>query len=238
MHFGTANAEAGSEFFPADSAVRKYGEGFMFTDGGQITDADGKPSKTNGNGVISVSMPPHLGNYERINTGVKYEKELSPEVIKVGRTSVTCVVLDVLYDRRGWEPAEREVKYWIDADRFIVVQEQVATLQDADDTSIVWNWTYRIDSVKLNEPPPPPKWLINHELSRSQADHLITAWIGKEAPTFNLPDLDQTFQPRFPRPPNLFLIVIFYLFNDRHFLDTRSAPGRPEVQEHHLSAHR
>jgi peroxiredoxin len=42
--------------------------------------------------------------------------------------------------------------------------------------------------VKLNEPP--PKWLINHELSRSQANHLITEWIGKEAPTFNLPDLD------------------------------------------------
>jgi hypothetical protein len=55
----------------------------MFTDGGQITDADGKPSKTNGNGVISVSMP-HLGNYERINTGVKYAKELSPEVIRLG----------------------------------------------------------------------------------------------------------------------------------------------------------
>jgi hypothetical protein len=66
MHFGTANAEAGSEFVPADSVVRKYGEGFMFTGGGQIPDADGKPSKTNGNGVISVSMPPHLGNYGHI----------------------------------------------------------------------------------------------------------------------------------------------------------------------------
>jgi hypothetical protein len=188
MHFGTANAQAGPEFAPAGSTVRKYGEGFMFTGGGKITDADGKVRETNVNGVIAVSMPSHLGNYEHINIGVKYAKELSSEAIEIEGSRVKCIVLDVLYDRRGWQPQERSVKYWIDLNRLIVLQQEVATVQDAEDTSIVWNWTYTIDSAKLNQPP--PKWLIDNELSRSNADHLIPEWIGKEAPTFNLPDLD------------------------------------------------
>jgi hypothetical protein len=44
MHVDTANAEAGPEVVPADSTVRKYGEGFMFTGGRKITDAEGKPT--------------------------------------------------------------------------------------------------------------------------------------------------------------------------------------------------
>ena len=188
MHFGTANVEADPEFVPANSTVRKYGEGFMFTGGRKITDAEGKPRKPSLAGFIAVSMPSHLGNYKHINTDVKYAKELFPEVIEVGRSPVKCIVLEVLYDRRGWQPEERSVKYWIDRNRFIVLQQEVATLQDADDTSIVWKWIYKIDSVKLNEPP--PKWLIDNELSRSHADHLVPEWIGRDAPIFNLPDLD------------------------------------------------
>jgi len=186
MRFGTANAEAGSEFVPAGSTVRKY-EGFTFTDGKMI-EAEGKPRNSSLGGAFAVSMPPHLGNYEHIDTEVKYAKELFPEVIEVEGSSVECVVLEVLYDRRGWQPEERSVKYWIDANRLMVFQQAVATLQDADDTSIVWHWIYKIDSVKLNQPP--PKWLIDYELSRSHADHRIPEWIGKEAPNFNLPDLD------------------------------------------------
>src|SRR3981081_897556 len=64
MHFGTANAQAGTQFVPAGSTVRKYGEGFIFRGGGQITDAYGTPSKLANNGFISVSMPTHLGDYE------------------------------------------------------------------------------------------------------------------------------------------------------------------------------
>jgi hypothetical protein len=44
MHVDTANAEAGPEVVPADSTVRKYGEGFMFTSARKITDAEGKPT--------------------------------------------------------------------------------------------------------------------------------------------------------------------------------------------------
>jgi hypothetical protein len=82
--------------------------------------------------------------------GVKYAKELSPEVMNIEGSLVKCVVLDVLYDRTGWQPEERSVKYRIDANRLIVVQQEVATVQDADDTSIVWKWLYKIDSAKLN----------------------------------------------------------------------------------------
>jgi peroxiredoxin len=188
IHSGTANARAGPEFVPAVSTVRKYGEAFMFTGAGKITDAYGTPSKVIDNGFISVSMPPHLGNYEHINMGVKYAKELSPEVMKIEGSPVKCIVLDVLYGRVGWQPEERSVKYWIDANRLIVVQQEVATLQDADDTSIVWKWIYKIDSVKLNQPP--PKWLIDEELSRDYADRALPEWVGKDALNFTLTDLD------------------------------------------------
>jgi hypothetical protein len=56
-------------------------------------------------------MPSHLGNYEHINTGVKYAKELVPEVVEVGGSPVKCIGLEVLYDRRGWQPEERSVKF-------------------------------------------------------------------------------------------------------------------------------
>jgi hypothetical protein len=116
MHFDTANAEAGPEVVPADSTVRKYGEGFMFTGGRKITDAEGKPRKSSLAGVIAVSMPSHPGNYEHINTGVKYAKELVPDVVDVGGSPVKCIVLEVLYDRRGWQPEERSVKFVVHTD--------------------------------------------------------------------------------------------------------------------------
>jgi len=188
MRFGTANAQAGSQFVPAGSTVRKHGEIFMFRGGEQITDAYGTPSKLINNGFISVSMPHHLGNYEHIDMGIKYAKELAPEVMKIEGSPVKCLVLDVLYDRTGWQPEERSVKYWIDANRLIVVQHELVTLQDGDDTSIVWKWIYKVDSVKLNQAP--PQWLIDSELSRDSAGRALPEWVGKDAPMFTLPDLD------------------------------------------------
>lgn len=68
------------------------------------------------------------------------------------------------------------------------MKEELATVRDVDDTSIVWHWFYKIDSVKLNQPP--PDWLIDEELSDAHADHARPEWVGKEAPDFSLPDLD------------------------------------------------
>jgi hypothetical protein len=185
MVSGTANAAANSEFVPNGSAVNKLGEAFSFRGGGLFTDTDGQFVKLTDYGFISVAMPTHLGGYDHLDVGVRYAHELSPETLTVDGKPVNCVVLQVLYDRPGWQPAERTVRYWIDATRLLVLQQQQSSLQDPDDTSIVWRWTYTVDSVKLNEPP--PQWLIQSR-SNSQGDRLSADWSGKVAPVFDLPE--------------------------------------------------
>ena len=151
MRFATANAEAGSDFIPTNSTVLKYGEDFPPRGGGTIVDVQGRPLRASFSG-LKLGLPTHLGNYEHINVDVKGAKVRLSETLVVGGNAVECNVLEVLYARRLWGPEDRKVKYWIDAKRFLVVKEELATVQDIDDTSIVWHWIYKIDFVKLHPP--------------------------------------------------------------------------------------
>jgi hypothetical protein len=183
MRVDTRDAEVGHSFVPEHSDVLKYGEGLLFN-GGKLTDTSGRPASPD---LLKagVAMPTHWGHYEEIAANVRSINELLPERLNLDGVTVECHVLEIVYGRERWKPGERIVKYWIDADRLLVVKEEFTELQGRHDPAS-WRWVYMVDSVKLNQPP--PKWLVENA-KRSDQPEPRPEWIGREAPDFTLPSL-------------------------------------------------
>lgn len=184
MRVDTIDAEAGRSFVREHSAVLKYGETLSFR-GGKLTDTSGRPASPD---LLkaSVAMPTHWGHYEEIAANVQSINELLPESLNLGGVTVECHVLEIVYGRERWKPGERTVKYWIDADRLLVLKEEFTELEGRHDPA-PWRWVYTVDSVKLNQPP--PKWLVE-SANRSDQPEPRPEWLGREAPDFTLRDLD------------------------------------------------
>ena len=183
MHVNTFDAQAGRSFVPKGSPVLKYGEALSFH-AAEITDAHGKPAAPDSLGRM-VATPNHWGFYEQIAAGVVSVKEFPSQVLELDGVPVECNVLEIIYDRERWKPEERTVRYWIDANRLLVVKEEFSELQGHRDNATLWHWVYTVDSVKLNRPP--PEWLV--EFATKSGDHPRPDWVGREAPDFTLLDL-------------------------------------------------
>ena len=184
MRTDTIDAEAGHSFVPEHSTVLKYEEVLSFH-GGKLTDASGRPASPDSL-KAGVAMPTHWGHYEDIAANVQRINELLPETLNLDGVTIECHVLEIVYGRERWKPGERKVKYWIDADRLLVVKEEFAELQGRHDPAL-WHWVYTMDSVKLNQPP--PEWLVE-SANRSDQPEPRPEWVGREAPNFTLPSLD------------------------------------------------
>jgi peroxiredoxin len=182
----TADAAAGPGFVALHREASKRFEAHSFRES-KITDADGQKPKTP-LGPATISMPASwLG--EKLSEGIKSAKELPREVLKVDGIAIDCAVVEVAYDRPEWKPEERTVRYWIDEKRLILVKQEFSEFQRHNKKTMFWHWVYQLDSVKLNQPP--PEWLIESLKSPHDADHNVPKWIGRDAPQFTLPDLDE-----------------------------------------------
>ncbi len=100
-------------------------------------------------------MPSHWGYYELVADDVDSLKELPSQFLEVEGAPAECRVVDVTYERKGWNGQELTVRYWVDPKRLLVVKEEFSQLQG---NGKLWHWVYTVDSVKLNQPP--PEWLI------------------------------------------------------------------------------
>lgn len=186
MHVNTINAEAGHSFVPEHSAVLRYGEALSFG-AVKLADAEGKPAppdllKT------GVMMPNHWGYYEQMAVGIEHVKEFLPQTLDMDGVPVKCRVLEIAYDRARWKPEESTVRFWVDANRLLVVKEEFSELQGRHDNATLWHWTYTVDSVKLNQSP--PQWLVEVATNNSDEPKPRPEWIGREASDFTLHDLD------------------------------------------------
>jgi peroxiredoxin len=184
LRVDTIDAEAGHSFVPEHSVVFKYGETLSFH-GVKLTDTTGRPASPD---LLKagVAMPTHWGHYEEIAANVQSVNELLPESLNLGGVTVECQVLEIVYGRGRGKPGERTVKYWIDADRLLVMKQEFTELQGRHDPA-PWRWVYTVDSVKLNQPP--PQWLVE-SANRSDQPEPRPEWLGREAPDFTLRDLD------------------------------------------------
>jgi hypothetical protein len=134
MRVDTIDAEAGHSFVPEHSTVLKYEEVLSFH-GGKLTDASGRPASPDSL-KAGVAMPTHWGHYEEIAANAQRINELLPETLNLDGVTIGCHVLEIVYGRGRWKPGERKVKYWIDADRLLVVKEEFAELQGRHDPAL------------------------------------------------------------------------------------------------------
>jgi peroxiredoxin len=181
----TVSAEAGAEFIPEPTPVLKYREAQSFR-AVKITDADGN-DVTERTSDLRVRMPMHWGAFQRINVGVKSTRELPSEVLRVDDAPVECTVVEVVYQRERKDPEELTVKYWIDAKRLMVLKEEFAESQENAGRSVLWRWVYKVELIKVNQPP--PDWLV--EASTTNRNRPRPAWVGRDAPDFTLPTLER-----------------------------------------------
>jgi peroxiredoxin len=134
--------------------------------------------------AVSFTAPTLGSRCERIHVHAVNAQRLSPAILQVDSRPVFCQVLKVVYDDPSVSSHEEAVQYWIDPKRLIVLQQNFAEIDPATNQRL--QWTYTIDSVKLNQPP--PQWL--RESTEQQADHEVPNWIGRTAPDFALSDLE------------------------------------------------
>jgi peroxiredoxin len=137
-----------------------------------------------------IGMPGNFAGDEQLNQNVKKVTELPLETLNLPDGPVSCRVLQVEYDRPGWQPEERIVKYWVDEARLLVLKEEFSQFQRHEHKSTLWHWVYEAESIKVNQPP--PDWLVESaKRSTTQIEGgQLTKWIDKNAPDFTLTDLD------------------------------------------------
>ena len=146
----TRDAEAGQPFLPKHSSRLKYGEAVQYH-GGTLRNADGQPAPLDAI-KTGFTMPGHWWRDENLASEILSINSLPSQVLKVQNESVTCRVIEIVYDRARWRPEERTIKYWIDADRHLVLKQEFAEWQNWDSDDVLWRWSYVVDSVALNRP--------------------------------------------------------------------------------------
>lgn len=169
------DAWANRSFAPAGSSIFKYGEAQSFGNV-EITDAKGRDASNLPN-LPSIRMPAHWGMYGRIDAGVTMVTQLPSEVIEAGGHAINADVIEAQYGNAQASNG-RSVKYWINPRSLFVAKETFVEREGGNS----WNWTYTIDSVRANQPP--PKWLI--EFTMANRDRAKPEFVGRTAPDFVL----------------------------------------------------
>ncbi len=182
----TRDAEAGQSFLPKHSSRLKYGEAVQYH-GGTLRNADGQPAPLDAI-KTGITMPGHWWRDENLASDILSINSLPSQVLKVQNESVTCRVIEIVYDRTRWRPEERTIKYWIDAERHLVLKQEFAEWQKWDSDDVLWRWSYVVDSVALNQPP--TGWLIDVSKDQMDRPQQRLEWIGRTAPVFDLLDLN------------------------------------------------
>ena len=101
-------------------------------------------------------MPGAWGDYTKLDAGVKSARLLGSEALNVTGERIRCGVVEVVYESKSGA-APKAIQYWISPVRHLVFQQKFAEANVAQHNT-VYHWTYTVDSVVLNQPP--PQWLV------------------------------------------------------------------------------
>ncbi len=148
----------------------------------QVRDSDGQSASL---APGTLASPKGWSIFDRTNEGVLAVRRLPDEAVGVNGSAVSCIVLEVDYER-GYPSralSQHPIRYWIDpATHF--VRRVSFSLQDADSDGSI-RWTYTAESVRTNARP--PRWAL--QALTQLAGEEIEEWIGREAPDFSLSNL-------------------------------------------------
>jgi peroxiredoxin len=145
-----------------------------------------KPSKACLDAVTKMGSLPMAGAWSKFRSmevGVKSVRELAPQTLTVSGAEIRCVVLEVVYDDyyqklRSYDGA---VRYWIDAETHLVRRVEFKEKSEQGPRA----WTATIEKIRIGGPP--AAWLTP---TREAGQPDETAWIGKQAPDFELRTVD------------------------------------------------
>ena len=179
----TISVAAGKKFVPPGNPWPALPPMTQFRNGHTLNTHPDNGTQFSGN----ISMP-SIGNYETLRVGVQSVKRTAAETLILGGKRVDCVVLEVVYvrlrgDHKHPERYLETIKYWISPAKHLVLREKLA--QTEPKSGQVYEWTYTVDSVSLNNPP--PQWLV--EASEKYVGQERKDWIQRSAPDFTLTDL-------------------------------------------------
>jgi len=154
--------------------------------GGILFRHGAKPSKACLDAVTKMGSLPMAGAWSKfrsMDVGVKSVRELAPQTLTVSGAEIRCVVLEVLYDNyyqklRSYDGA---VRYWIDAETRLVRRAEFKEKSEQGPRA----WTATIEKISTGGPL--AAWLTPTR-EAGQSDE--TAWIGKQAPDFELRTVD------------------------------------------------
>ena len=140
-------------------------------------------------------MPRAWGDYRKLDAGVKCARLLGPERLNVAGERIPCDVVEVVYESKSGA-AQRAIQYWISPDRYLVFRQKFAEANSLQHNT-VYHWTYTVDSVALNQPP--PQWLV--DFSQNQVCKARPEWNGRMASAIrqNRP-IEITSKPANERP--------------------------------------
>jgi thiol-disulfide isomerase/thioredoxin len=145
-----------------------------------------KPSKTCLDAVTKMGGLPRAGAWSRfksMDVGVKSVRELASQTLTVSGAEIRCVVLEVLYDDyyQRLRTYDGPVRFWIDAETRLVRRVEFKEKSEQGPRA----WTATIEKISIGGPP--ATWLTP---TRDAAQSDKTAWIGKQAPDFELRTVD------------------------------------------------
>ncbi len=145
-----------------------------------------KPSKACLDAVTKMGSLPSAGAWSRfrsMDVGVKSVRRLAPQTLTVSGAEIRCVVLEVLYDDyyQRLRTYDGPVRFWIDAETRLVRRVEFEEKSEQGRRA----WTATIEKISIGGPP--AAWLTP---TREAGPSDETAWIGKQAPDFELRTVD------------------------------------------------
>ena len=186
LRIPTVNARADHTFAPANGSVTQYRESVQFFRPKFTDPQSGKPVL---DPKISLTTPSHWAYFDKLPTDIKSARRVSTEVLTVGGQPFQSVVVEVVLERKRWDPEEQAIRLWIDPTSLFVMKEEFSERQRLrHDTGLLWKWTYTVESIKLNQPP--PDWLVDMHQPRPNDNKPKPEWVGRAAEEFSLSDVN------------------------------------------------
>jgi len=182
------SAAAGPKFVPPEGPWRSFDNARQFGKCRYVNmrkQKEGARSSGGGDKPPNADwpMPVSWGDYSTADKAVKSARLLASQSLAVGGARITCKVVEVVYEPASGA-APKTVEYWIDPAKHLVLQQKFAEANVAQHGT-VYHWTYTVESLSLNQPP--PKWLV--DVYQGMVGKTRPEWVGRAAPNFTLRNL-------------------------------------------------
>jgi peroxiredoxin len=178
------SARAGTAFVPPTSPVPMFPEAVGW---GRVAffDADGTAQTSPPAWLPHPLEPPHSCTlFDGLALGIESASRKGSETLNVDGEEIPCEVVEVVHAAAPHSRQRGTIRYWVDPRRLVILQQTFTEPNGEGGTAL--DWTYKVSSLKINQPP--PQWLL--DLGPKMVGRQIDTWVGSDAPAFSLNDLD------------------------------------------------